>query len=172
MRRRAARSEDLLQMPSNQPTKNHCLIGTTLVKLKAYDDLTTKVSMSKLLQSKDRGPNFSGTQSEKVSFSKKDKEYKEGQLKPSDSNQKKATSYPEVENKLLEIDSDESNSVSYVEAVEFLVKLQRTAPKLGVNEAAKVHLERLLKARHSSDAEKARRDTTLRAFGPQSSGFA
>ena len=64
----------------------------------------------------------------------------------------------------MEIDSDESNIVSYVEAVEFLGKLQRSAPNLGVNEAATVHLDRFLKALHSGNAKKARRDTTLHAF--------
>jgi hypothetical protein len=49
---------------------------------------------------------------------------------------------PEVQP--LEID-EESHFVSYVEAVEFLVKLKQSAPKLVVNEAATVHIDRLLK---------------------------
>jgi hypothetical protein len=46
----------------------------------------------------------------------------------------------------MEIDSDdESNFVSYIESTEFLGKLQESAPKLGVNEAATVQIDRLLK---------------------------
>jgi hypothetical protein len=63
-----------------------------------------------------------------------------------------------------EVDDDESNFVSYTEAVEVLGKLQRSAPKLGVNEAATVHLDRFLKALHAGNAKKARRDTTLHAY--------
>ena len=59
---------------------------------------------------------------------------------------------------------DESDFVSYVEASEFLQKLARSAPKLGLNEASTVHIDRLLKALHSSNAKKARKDTTLHAF--------
>jgi hypothetical protein len=64
----------------------------------------------------------------------------------------------------MEIDDDESKFVSYVEAVEFLGKLQQRAPKLGVNEAATVHLDRFLKALHAGNAKKARRHTTLHAY--------
>ena len=64
----------------------------------------------------------------------------------------------------MELDSDESNIVSYVEAVEFLRKIEQSAPKLGINEAATVHIDRLLKALHLGNAMKARRDTTLHSF--------
>jgi hypothetical protein len=242
---------------------------------KAYDELTTKVTMTQFLESKDSGPNFSGTHSEKVSFSKKYKEYKEGKLQPSDGKRKKPSSFPEVEKKLIayielrarfykrdkcglswsllmsmlkvkvtetsldcvhtayalqgsfvaeqeqfteedyncmienwicvedelevinavcedeieelerntnlaanhnvedddepdpqpmEIDSDESNLFSYVEAVEVLGRLQKSAPKLGISEASTVHIDRLLRALHSGNAKKARKDTTLHAF--------
>jgi hypothetical protein len=45
----------------------------------------------------------------------------------------------------MEID-EESQFVSYVLAVEFLLKLKESAPKLGVNEAATIHVDRLLRA--------------------------
>ena len=70
----------------------------------------------------------------------------------------------EPEQQPMEIDSDESNIVSYIETIEFLGKLQLTAHKLGVNEAATVHLDSFLKALHSGNAKKARRDTTLHSF--------
>jgi hypothetical protein len=69
----------------------------------------------------------------------------------------------------MEIDSDdESNFVSYVETIECLGKLQRSAPKLGLNAAATVHLDCFLKALHSSNAKKARLDSTLHSFSPRS----
>jgi hypothetical protein len=70
----------------------------------------------------------------------------------------------EPEPQPMEIDNEESNFISYVEAVEFLQKLKQSAPKLGVNEAATVHLDRFLNSRHTGNAKKARQDTTLRAF--------
>jgi hypothetical protein len=64
----------------------------------------------------------------------------------------------------MEIDDDGSNSVSYVEAVEFLGKLRRSTNKLGVNSAATVHIDRFLKELHQGHAAKPRRDTTLHSF--------
>jgi len=66
----------------------------------------------------------------------------------------------------MDIDSDEPNFFSYVEAVELLGKLQRSAPKLAVNAAATVHLDRFLKALHAGNAKKPRKTTTLHAFWP------
>jgi DDE superfamily endonuclease/Tc5 transposase DNA-binding domain len=63
----------------------------------------------------------------------------------------------------MEID-EESDFVSYVEAVDFLVRLKQSAPKLGVNDATTVHLDRFLRALHTSNAKKSRRDTTLHEF--------
>jgi hypothetical protein len=63
----------------------------------------------------------------------------------------------------MEIDKDESNFVSYAETVEFLGKVQRSASKLNV-QAATVHLDRFLRALHSGNAQKTRKDTTLHAF--------
>jgi hypothetical protein len=71
---------------------------------------------------------------------------------------------PEVQP--MEIDGDEADVFSYLEAVENVLKLQKSAHKLGVNEAATVHLDRYLKALHSSNATKARRDTTLHEHFP------
>jgi ferredoxin-NADP reductase len=68
---------------------------------------------------------------------------------------------PEPEAK--EIDNDESNFVSYAETVEFLGKVQRSASKLNV-QAATVHLDRFLRALHSGNAQKTRKDTTLHAY--------
>jgi hypothetical protein len=45
---------------------------------------------------------------------------------------------PEVQP--MEIDGDEADVFSYLEAVENVLKLQKSAHKLGVNEAATVHL--------------------------------
>jgi DDE superfamily endonuclease/Tc5 transposase DNA-binding domain len=68
---------------------------------KAYHELTTKVKVLDFLRSADSGPNFFGTDSEKVGFSKKYKQYKEGKLQPYDSNRKKPSVYPNVEEKLV-----------------------------------------------------------------------
>ena len=69
---------------------------------------------------------------------------------------------------------DESDFVSYVEASEFLQKLARSAPKLGLNEASTVHIDRLLKALHSSTVMQSKqgRIPLSMHFGPPSSGFA
>jgi hypothetical protein len=56
--------------------------------------------------------------------------------------------------------------VSYAETVEFLGKVQHSASKLNA-EAATVHLDRFLGARHSGNAQKARKDTILHAFFPK-----
>jgi DDE superfamily endonuclease/Tc5 transposase DNA-binding domain len=69
----------------------------------------------------------------------------------------------EPEPNAVEIDNDESNFVSYGETVEFLGKVQRSASKLNVK-AATVHLDRFLRALHSGNAQKTRKDTTLHAF--------
>ena len=58
----------------------------------------------------------------------------------------------EPEHQPMEVESDESNIVFYIEAVEFLGRLQRCAPKLGVNETPTVHLDCFLKALHSCNA--------------------
>ena len=62
--------------------------------------------------------------------------------------------------------NDETNLVSYVEAVEFLGKLQCSAHKLNLNAAATVHLDRFLKALHAGNAKKPRKITTLHAYWP------
>jgi hypothetical protein len=70
----------------------------------------------------------------------------------------------EPEPDAMEVDNDESNFVSYAETVEFLgSKVQRSASKLNV-QAATVHLDRFLRALHSGNAQKTRKDTTLHAF--------
>ena len=58
----------------------------------------------------------------------------------------------EPEHQPMEVERDESNIVSYIEAVEFLGRLQQCDPKLGVNETATVHLDCFLKALHSGNA--------------------
>ena len=61
----------------------------------------------------------------------------------------------EPEHQPMEVKSDESKVFSYVEAVEFLGRLQQLcAPKHGVNEVATVHLDCFLKVRHSGNARK------------------
>jgi hypothetical protein len=62
----------------------------------------------------------------------------------------------------MELEND--NIVSYVEALEMLQKLQISAPSLlGANQEARVHLDRFLKAIHTANAKKSRKDTTLQA---------
>ena len=64
----------------------------------------------------------------------------------------------------MEGDIGESDMYTYLEAVEVLQKLEQSACKLGINEAAMVHLDRCIRALHSSNAKKPKQDTTLHAF--------
>ena len=64
----------------------------------------------------------------------------------------------------MEVDIDESDTYTYLEAMEVLQKLERSARKLGINEAATVHLDRFIRALHSSNAKKPKQDTTLHAY--------
>ena len=71
----------------------------------------------------------------------------------------------------MEIDSDgddkESNTVTYLDAVESLVRIRQSAPKLNVSAAETVHLDRFLKALHSGNAKKRRRPTTMHSYFPK-----
>jgi hypothetical protein len=67
----------------------------------------------------------------------------------------------------MEIDIDESNLFSYLDAVEVLRKLQLSASKLGLIEAETVHIDRLLKALHIRNAKKPRRATNLHSYFPK-----
>jgi DDE superfamily endonuclease/Tc5 transposase DNA-binding domain len=64
----------------------------------------------------------------------------------------------------IEVEVDQSDILSYVEAVEALRKLSLSVSKLGVNEAAIVHLDRFASALHTANAKKPRRDGTLHAY--------
>ena len=64
----------------------------------------------------------------------------------------------------MEVDVDGSDTFSYVEAVEVIRKLEQSAPKLGVNEAATIHLDCFLRFLHSGNAKKPKQDTTLHAY--------
>jgi hypothetical protein len=63
------------------------------------------------------------------------------------------------------VELDEADVYSYyVEAVEVLRRLSLSAPKLGVKEAATVHLDRFTKALHAGNANKPKRDSTLHSY--------
>lgn len=66
-----------------------------------YLKLTSKISQRKFLQSELSGPNFTGTESEVVSFNKKLKRFKEGELKPNEMMRTVASKFPNVEKKLI-----------------------------------------------------------------------
>ena len=66
-----------------------------------YDQLATQVTVREFLRSADSGSNFSGTNSEVVSFSRHFKRYKSGHLQPSESIRIKTSSFPDVESKLI-----------------------------------------------------------------------
>ena len=51
----------------------------------AYERLTSKVKVKEFLLSAESGPNFSGTDSEAVSFSRQLKKFRSGELQPSKS---------------------------------------------------------------------------------------
>ena len=65
------------------------------------------------------------------------------------------------EPKFMGVSIDESDIFSYIGAVEVLQKLEQSAPKLGVNAAATVHLDQFLRAPHTGHAKQ---DTTLHAY--------
>jgi hypothetical protein len=69
----------------------------------------------------------------------------------------------------MEIDDDgddkESNTVTYLDAVESLVRIRQSAPNVSVAET--VHLDRFLKALHSGNAKKRRRPTTMHSYFPK-----
>ena len=64
----------------------------------------------------------------------------------------------------MEEDMDESDKYTYLEAAEVLQKLEQSARKLGINEAATVHLDRFIRALYSSNAKKPKQDTTLHVY--------
>jgi hypothetical protein len=64
---------------------------------------------------------------------------------------------PEPEPDPVQIDIDDSNFVSYTKTVEFLGKVPHSASKLHV-ETATVNLDRFLRALHTGNAKKARKD--------------
>jgi hypothetical protein len=64
----------------------------------------------------------------------------------------------------MEEEVDESDILSYVEAVDAIRKLTLSVSKLGVNEAAAVHLDRFASALHTANAKKPRRDSTLHTY--------
>jgi hypothetical protein len=66
-----------------------------------YDQLASKANVRTFLQSAESGTNFSGTNSEVVSFCRYFKRFKSGNLHPSESIRTKASSFPDVETKLI-----------------------------------------------------------------------
>jgi hypothetical protein len=64
----------------------------------------------------------------------------------------------------MEVDVDESDLLSFLEAQEALRKLSISAEKLGVPTEATVHLDRFAKALQSAKANKPKRDSTLHSY--------
>jgi len=64
----------------------------------------------------------------------------------------------------MEVDVDDSDLLTYLEAVEAVRKLSVSAAKLGVPEGATVHLDRFAKELHKANAQKPKRDSTLHSF--------
>ena len=64
----------------------------------------------------------------------------------------------------MEVSINESDIFSYIETVEVLQKLEWSAPTLGVNPAATVHLDRFLRALDTGNTKKLKQDTTLHAY--------
>jgi hypothetical protein len=63
-----------------------------------------------------------------------------------------------------EVQPDETNYVSYLETVEFLVRVRQSAARLNVSEDATVHIDRFLKEIHAGNATKRKKESTLHDF--------
>ena len=91
----------------------------------------------------------------------------EDEIEEIESNQKPAAAEDDgddEEPETMEVEVDESEAMTYLEAVDALEKLIVSAPKLGVSEAATVHLDRFAKALNAAHVKKPRRDSTLHSY--------
>ena len=137
--------------------------------------------MKGFLRSAESGPKFSETDFEAVSLSRQLKKFRCGELQHSESRRKKTLLFPDVQAKLIaylklrahyykHVKCGVSFSLLRAKAAKFADDLgiidvkASSAHKLGVNEAAMVHLDRFIRALHSSNAKKAKQDTTLHVY--------